>query len=48
MDCLVRVALACQAALIQTQVNILEAYLDVLKHAIKINAGCGDGCVGPG
>ena len=48
MDCPVRVALACQAALIQTKVNILEAYLDVLEHAIKINAGRGDGCIGPG
>ena len=47
IDCPVRVALACQAALIHTQVNILEAYLDVLEHAIKINAGCGDGSVGP-
>ena len=51
MDCCVRVALACQAALIQMQVNLLEAYLDVHEYyniPIKINPGRGDGGVGPG
>ena len=35
MDCCVRVALACQAALIQMQVNLLEAYLDVHEYTYQ-------------
>ena len=48
MDCRVRVALACQAALVQSRLIVWKHILMCTNVLIKINAGRGDGGVGPG